>query len=264
MRLALAAFLAVTSMGCGAIYAHSHREEIDGSRRAIAELTALIDHDPLKLLERLTRQAPQDSREIVQLGFDHVLEAGGFRYDDRIHMSLTLVRHGHTVISYRAEPDLGYVGGSQREAYRGLWEQAGWTVIDDYDRFAPRYYGYEATTAPVELPPGKRRRELDALMSPYTGITLEVSPGPSAPRGDFEWMVARLDDDGFWYLLHALNPVTRALAIRHLRCHARAPAPAIDAWIAHLLATSPPVESSYGDVEYEMPLARATLCCWQP
>jgi hypothetical protein len=73
-----------------------------------------------------------------------------------------------------------------------------------------------------------------------------------------------LDDGGFWYLLHALNPVTRALAIRHLRCHPRGPAPASDAWIAHLLATSPPVETSFGDIEGEMPLARATLCCWQP
>jgi hypothetical protein len=261
MRLALAALLVVASMGCGTIYAHSHREEIDGSRAAIRELTALLEHEPARLLARLTKDNGYEAYDILPLGFDHTSESGTFRLDDRIRLSLTVIRHGRTAISYRAEPDLGHVGGSQREAYRGLWEDAGWKVIGDFDRFMPRYYGYDVTTAPVELPPGERRPELDELMSPYAGVALELSGSPSAPRGDFEVAAVGLDDGGFWYLLHALNPVTRALAIRHLRCHPRGPAPAIDAWIAHLLATSPPVETSFGDIEGQMPLAHATRCC---
>lgn len=234
--------------GCSLIYYIANKSEVDSNRVLIYELSEIFKKRPLEFFNKVKLDTICLAHDIDSLGFGFVIERGTFRYNKYISFGIQIIREDDSIYSYSIEPYVGYPVMIDGDLYVPNYEKAGWK-IKDYNNFYERYYRYDFSILPVNY---NYEREINKnpmfkyLMSPYSGYIILNEPGHFELQNIFNELKNRLGQDDIFYLLHSLNPATRAIVMKYIKCSGKTFNQEIQSFVDILINTSPNVHSLSG------------------
>lgn len=249
-------------IGCTPIYYIFNKSEVDSNRVAISELSEIFKKRPLEFLKRVKLDTVLLAHDIDSLGFGFVIEKGTYRYNNQISFGMQIIRKDDSVYSYSVEPFVGHVFLDGVNLYKPNYEKAGWR-LKDWDTFYDRFYNYDFTTLPVTFNSHYKpniHHIINYLMTPYSGYTIEYEIKSLRLKDIFNSISQSLNQDDIYYLLHSLNPATRAIVIKFVKCSKDTFNDEINNRIDFLINNSPQVRTHSGCfIEYE-DLAKIVKC----
>ena len=172
------------------------------------------------------------------------MESGAFHFNDKIYFWLNIIRENDSIISFSAEPFHWKTGGPiAGEVYNKIYKNAGWEI--NKDEFIRKIYNYQATTLPATqefLYRPINTASIESLMTPFTDY---IYPSECLEM-TFNNILPDLNNDDLLFLLHSINPVTRAIVIKYILCSGNNFTSKIDNRVKYLLNTSPTLRTRHG------------------
>lgn len=247
--------VALASSGCGPAYTLFNRQEVDSTRAELRELTALREHDPVAFVSKLKPYAAYGIDMNDQLGFGYTLVWGSFRIARHFLIEAQIIHLRDSVISYWGGACTVLEDGPGYTAYSSMLSEFEWCTHADMVS-----YNCRTTIQPVPDATGERlprNPRFDSLMSPYFGTSIG---GATTIWRLLEARKDGLSDDDVFYLLHSMNPATRALVMHHVRCSGMAVSSRTRTRIEQLIATSPNLVVFEGCVQMNKSVANFIAC----
>ena len=114
--------------GCAPVYYVTHISEIHKNKKNIKELTTLLNNDPLTFYSRLTLDTENLAHDNINLGFDHNLESGAYRFNDEIYFWFSIIKHKDIIKSFEVSHFIGVFLQWVIFFINSIYRRAGWEL----------------------------------------------------------------------------------------------------------------------------------------
>lgn len=210
----------------------------------------------MEFIRKVKFDTVYSAHTIDSLGFGYVIEYGNYNYNNHISFLIEIIRKDDSIYSYSLEPTHGWGPNIMLDGdlYVLNYEKAGWQ-LKEWDDFYERYYNYDFSILPVNYNSNNEINNnplFKYLMSPYSGYVFINDFRSFELQEIFNDLSQQLNQNDIYYLLHSMNPATRAIVIKFVKCNREVYNDEINDRIELLINNSPQLRTHSGCfIEYE-------------
>jgi hypothetical protein len=227
-------FLLFGLVSCTPIYISKNKQRVKDNDKHIAELTDLIIHDNYSFFLsqlKINNEFIYNAKDT--LGFGYYMDIDHRCYNDEICFGTTTIRQNDSIVSVTVYPSFSSINPVITRHYERTFKKSGWKFKGGFgNNFESKIFGFKNSINAVADPKftyrPKPNKDIDSLMSPIVSYSKR-----------FDLILDSLTENDLLYLLHSVNPGTRLLAIKHIKCKNIPISNETNDWMNYVIRTSP-------------------------
>lgn len=220
--------------GCTPIYLLINKKKVKENNKQIRELSELIINDDYgTFLSRLTINNNNIYSDKDTLGFGYFIDVDERCYMNEICFGTQTVKRNDSIISMRVYPSDFRIRPIIMGHYKRKFKKAGWKLEKGYGfNFEQKICGFKNSLVTIDDTGFSYRPNpnpcIDSLMSP------NISNSKC-----FNRIKDSLRENDLLYLMHSINPWTRLIVVKHIKCNSIQTSSETRDWINFVVKNSP-------------------------
>lgn len=220
--------------GCTPFYLLVNKKKVKENDKQIKELSELIFKDDYRtFLSKLTLNNEYIYSDKDTLGFGYFIDIDTRCFMNEICFGTQTIKRNDSIISMKVYPTDACLSPNIMRHYKRKFKKAGWKFEKGYGfNFEQKICGFKNSLVAIDDTGFSYRPNpnpcIDSLMSP------NISKSKC-----FNKIKDSLTENDLLYLMHSINPSTRLIVVKHIKCNNIQTSSETRDWINLVIKNSP-------------------------